>query len=99
RVLLGVALGALAGLSVQCTSEGSKPQQADAAAKSKGGGADGAVLAAWDTIYGVLQHPRCMNCHPVGDAPLQGDDSHVHAQYVTRGADGQGAVGMRCDTC
>ena len=95
RVLLGVALGAIAGLSVQCTSEGSKAEKSTAAKP----GAGDSTLAAWDVIYGVLQHPRCMNCHPVGDAPLQGDDSHVHAQYVTRGSDGQGAVGMRCDTC
>src|SRR5688572_11603649 len=40
--------------------------------------------------YRVFMHPRCMNCHPVGDAPLQGDDSHIHAQNVTRGPDGKG---------
>lgn len=99
RVLLGVALGAFAGLSVQCTSQDTQPASAKAEAKSAGAGADRAVLAAWDVIYGVLQHPRCMNCHPSGDVPLQGDDSHAHGQYVTRGADGQGAIGMRCDTC
>ena len=32
-----------------------------------------------------------MNCHPAGDAPLQGDDSRVHAQNVKRGAE-HGAV-------
>lgn len=49
--------------------------------------------------YPVFMHPRCMNCHPAGDAPLQGDDSHVHAQNVKRGPDGKGLFGMRCDTC
>ena len=31
-------------------------------------------LAAFETVRAVLQHPRCQNCHPAGDAPLQGDD-------------------------
>ena len=24
----------------------------------------------------VLQHPRCLNCHPVGERPTQGSDGH-----------------------
>jgi len=50
-------------------------------------------------IYKVFTSPRCQNCHPPGDAPLQGDDSHVHLQQVKRGKDGHGVYGMRCDTC
>jgi hypothetical protein len=96
RVLLGVALGAVAGLSVQCTSSTSAPTKAAAPAKSSG---SSDPVAAWDVVYGVLQHPRCMNCHPSGNSPLQGEDSHAHLQYVARGADGKGAVGMRCETC
>lgn len=56
-------------------------------------------LVAFETVRGVLQHPRCQNCHPAGDAPLQGDDSHVHQQNVKRGPKGEGAVGMECSTC
>jgi hypothetical protein len=40
-----------------------------------------------------------MNCHPVGDAPLQGDDSHVHAQNVKRGHDGKGLFALKCANC
>ncbi len=58
-----------------------------------------AGLAAFEVVRGVLQHPRCQNCHPDGDAPLQGDDGHVHAQNVMRGPAGRGAVGMECTTC
>jgi hypothetical protein len=58
-------------------------------------GASDAFLAA----YPVFMHPRCMNCHPVGDIPLQGEDSHLHAQGVKRGADGQGMYGMKCGAC
>jgi len=55
--------------------------------------------AAFLEVYTVLTWPRCQNCHPAGDAPLQGDDSHVHLQNVKRGQDGHGVYGMRCDTC
>jgi len=47
----------------------------------------------------VLQHARCVNCHPAGDRPLQGNDAHPHQPLVTRGVDGMGAAGMRCPTC
>jgi len=50
-------------------------------------------------VYKVFTFPRCQNCHPAGDSPLQGDDSHVHLQNVKRGKDGHGVYGMRCDTC
>jgi len=46
-------------------------------------------------IYKVFTSPRCQNCHPAGDSPLQGDDSHVHLQIVKRGKDGHGVYGMR----
>jgi hypothetical protein len=47
----------------------------------------------------VLQHPRCVNCHPAGDRPLQTDSMRPHEPLVVRGADGHGAPGMRCETC
>src|ERR1700722_548253 len=59
----------------------------------------GAGLAAFETVRGVLQHPRCQNCHPAGDAPLQGDDGHAHSQNVLRGPTGEGMVGENCSTC
>jgi cytochrome c5 len=56
-------------------------------------------LVAFETVRSVLQHARCQNCHPRGDAPLQGDDGHPHLQNVQRGPDGRGMVGERCTTC
>ncbi len=50
-------------------------------------------------VYKVFTSPRCQNCHPAGDSPLQGDNSHVHLQNVKRGKDGLGVYGMRCNTC
>lgn len=36
----------------------------------------------------VITHPRCMNCHPAGDRPLQGDDQHDHVPPVWRAETG-----------
>mgnify|MGYP006293355869 CR=1 FL=1 len=47
----------------------------------------------------VLKHPRCVNCHPTGDRPMQGDQSRPHQPLVRRGPDGFGAHGMRCTSC
>jgi hypothetical protein len=47
----------------------------------------------------VLTHPRCVNCHPAGDRPLQGEDSHPHLPHVRRGDGGMGVAGLRCNTC
>jgi len=58
-------------------------------------GARSAFLAA----YTVFMHPRCLNCHPVSDVPLQGDGSDFHAQSVRRGASGHGKYGMKCGAC
>src|ERR1700760_2067337 len=51
------------------------------------------------SVYQVLEHPRCMNCHPNGDAPLQGDDSHIHTMNVKRGIDGHGVYALKCSNC
>jgi hypothetical protein len=56
-------------------------------------------LAAFATVRGVLQSPRCQNCHPSGDAPLQGEDGHLHAMNVQRGPEGRGRPGEECTTC
>lgn len=47
----------------------------------------------------VLTHPRCVNCHPGGDSPLQGDKEQLHEPPVVRGDHDQGVVGMHCSSC
>src|SRR4051812_38510480 len=32
----------------------------------------------------VITSPRCMNCHPAGNHPLQGNDKHVHEPPAER---------------
>lgn len=56
--------------------------------------ADG--LAAWASIYAVTQSPRCLNCHPSEDAPLQTDDSVPHTMEIARFSPLQG---QHCTTC
>ena len=49
----------------------------------------------------VIQSPRCMNCHPVGTRPTQGEGDHIrpHLPLITRGKDDRGAVALRCTSC
>ena len=47
----------------------------------------------------VLTHPRCVNCHPAGDRPRQGDIGRLHQPPVARGADNHGLPAMRCSIC
>ncbi|MBS1522341.1 MAG: hypothetical protein JST50_15175 [Bacteroidetes bacterium] len=56
-------------------------------------------VKAFMSVYKVLMSPRCMNCHPAGDQPLQGDDNHIHTMSVKRGVDGHGVYSMRCSNC
>ncbi|GDX80952.1 hypothetical protein LBMAG42_27630 [Deltaproteobacteria bacterium] len=53
-------------------------------------------IAAFADVYKVLHSPRCLNCHPVGDAPLQRDASTPHQMGITRFS---GSVGLACNTC
>jgi hypothetical protein len=45
----------------------------------------------------VLTHPRCMNCHPSGEHPLQGADHHEHRPVVWRNDTGN--LGTPCGEC
>jgi hypothetical protein len=56
-------------------------------------------LALFGEIGKVLQHPRCLNCHPAGESPTQGDAMTPHTPHVVRGDGNAGAPGMACNTC
>ena len=58
-----------------------------------------ASVVAFKQVYAVLMSPRCMNCHPSGDIPLQGDDSYLHAMLPKRGVEGKGVFAMKCSNC
>jgi mono/diheme cytochrome c family protein len=58
-----------------------------------------ASVKAFMQVYKVLMSPRCMNCHPAGDRPLQGDDNRIHTMNVQRGKDGKGVYALKCANC
>ncbi|UWR24170.1 Isoquinoline 1-oxidoreductase subunit [Sulfitobacter sp. S190] len=60
---------------------------------------DARAAALFEEMAKVITHPRCMNCHPVGNGPLQGDNMTAHQPPVVRGPADMGAIGMQCTTC
>ena len=86
-------------ISVVCLGRtGSSDQQASTSKEShRATQPEG--LAAWQQVYSVLTHPRCINCHTATNYPQQGDDRHRHFANVVRGATGQGVAALRCATC
>jgi hypothetical protein len=91
RRRLSLAIGAAALACVQCGTTAASVA-VDDAARERG-------TRAFATVYRVLQHPRCMNCHPAGRVPLQGDAKRPHAQHVHGGDDGLGRYALRCAAC
>lgn len=47
----------------------------------------------------VLQHPRCLNCHPATDRPTQTDSMRPHMPPIVRGETGHGPAGLQCSSC
>jgi hypothetical protein len=46
-----------------------------------------------------MLHPRCKNCHPDGDAPMQGDAGRLHDPPVYRGPKDEGIPALECGSC
>jgi len=88
-VVAAAWIGVVACALQNCSSPGAGGSSSDDA------GAREAFLA----VYPVFMHGRCLNCHPAGDAPLQGDDHRTHAQNVQRGIDGKGKYALKCANC
>jgi len=55
--------------------------------------------ALFNEVAKVVTNPRCMNCHPAGDRPLQGNDQHEHIPPIVRGEAGLGVAGVSCSSC
>jgi len=54
------------------------------------------AAAAFIDVAKVLLSPRCRNCHPTDDVPLQRDEGVPHAQNVSRRSEKNG---LRCTAC
>lgn len=50
-------------------------------------------------MHKVLGHPRCVNCHPKGDTPRQGEQARLHVPPIARGPHGMGPAGLQCSAC
>jgi cytochrome c5 len=82
------AVGALMGIALAAypTDAGSEASSSLAAPESFASIADeGQRSAAYFTELGkVLLNPRCVNCHPAGDRPRQGDLARLHQPLVAK---------------
>lgn len=56
-------------------------------------------LALFEEAGKVILHPRCVNCHPAGNVPLQGVSMQLHQPPVQRGDANFGVPGMQCTAC
>jgi mono/diheme cytochrome c family protein len=92
-VLLSTLVFAL-GLWVVVSDGFSQVREASASAGSRAQG-----LAAWEDVYSVLTHPRCINCHTATNYPQQGDTRERHFANVVRGPEGIGVPGLNCASC
>ena len=79
------------------SAAGTTPRKQEAPARAHPNKSEG--LVAWQQIYSVLTHPRCINCHTAGDYPQQGEDRHRHLFNVVRGPEGKGVPALQCSTC
>lgn len=101
RTNAGVIVATLAiGMMTAYAATGVKPDEL-ASPESFSGLTDTAARSAaiFTELGKVLTSPRCLNCHPAGDRPRQGDQARLHQPPVERGIDGHGSDAMRCATC
>lgn len=56
-------------------------------------------IALFEEAGRVIQHPRCLNCHPRDNRPTQTEVMRPHNPAVLRGENGKGLPTVRCATC
>ncbi len=89
-----VACGAWSVSTLAGTARQDASQKSKARASTRAEG-----LMAWQQVYSVLTHPRCINCHTATNYPQQGDDRRRHFANVVRGPAGKGVPALQCVTC
>jgi cytochrome c5 len=94
-ILLSVAILLTSADTLSFRTKKAAPQRHTAALPNDRAGS----VKAFMQVYKVLESARCMNCHPSGNVPLQGDDSHIHTMNIQRGVDGKGVYSERCSNC
>jgi hypothetical protein len=99
QVLVSVAAFATSGLTGYALSKTTSHALASPESFDSIGDVAQRSAAMFTELGRVLTHPRCVNCHPAGDRPHQGDEGRLHQPPVMRGADGHGLPAMRCSIC
>ena len=101
RIKALVAAAALLMSMLTAYAISAEPADSLAAPESFASIADTATRSAalFTELGKVLTSPRCVNCHPAGDRPHQGDLGRLHQPPVERGPDGFGLAAMRCPIC
>lgn len=56
-------------------------------------------VAIFEEAGRVIAHPRCVNCHPATERPLQLDSGRPHQPPVFGAASGMGSPSMPCTAC
>ena len=90
-----LAMSLLTGYAVSQTSNTLAPPESFSSIADN----DARAIAMFTELGKVLTHPRCVNCHPAGDSPRQGELGRLHQPPVARGVDGHGVEAMRCPIC
>jgi hypothetical protein len=99
RLLILVPVTALAMLTGAAASQAASRTLAAPESFAAIGDTETRSAAYFTELGKVLTHPRCVNCHPAGDSPRQGEAGRLHQPPVERGADGHGLPAMRCSSC
>jgi hypothetical protein len=97
--MLATAAGVAVGASTATNNAVDGTGLRDAASFASIADKNARAVAMFEEAGKVIQHPRCVNCHPAGDSPLQNMTMHKHQPPVSRGEAGMGMPGMMCNTC
>src|SRR5262249_25026432 len=100
-VLLSLAAASLLAIVLAAAIDAAHAQRSLAAPESFQTITDPAArsAAAFKEVSKVLMHPRCVNCHPAGNRPLQHESGQLHQPPAERGAEGLAPPAMRCPSC
>ena len=99
QLIVAVVVSSVTMLAAHAVSDSPSDQLASVESFSSIADPAARSAAIFTELGKVLTHPRCLNCHPAGDRPRQGDTSRLHQPPVVRGADGFGLPAMRCPIC
>jgi len=99
KVLVAVVALLMSMLTAYAVSDGQSDSLAAPESFAAIGDTAARSAALFTELGKVLTHPRCVNCHPAGDHPRQGEQGRLHQPPVERGPDGHGSAAMRCPIC